>query len=650
MEKIYKMILNSFVPMNSLVVAFTGLPACGKTTAMNKMVRTVLSSTKFLQDKMGSEESEDRCLSTHNLCVLGGYPFKNFLWTPTSKRYNITYFTLSDLIRTVILRNGNPLEFKFDLQVPFPGGLFNKKLHDDHIKWLFNQISDLYGLIKKGDLTIGLFQTGVMLVNGLDVGVNKGLYDFLPVIAAFCRKLVRIVFFSLDRDVKNLSECPDLSDYKYRERHDYNVMRWRSRLSYFLHHAAAGYIPNKDRDYRTIAVGLTESLDDGEAQSLLEEAREIIMKEAKSLGIEKTFHSKWLYINVANDESITQTRDILEQMIVHNPKFRLTLPLRWVFLRSLIASVNEGNPPVIMATNVIMELAKTLGMEHKEVTNFLETFTDFASLLYAPTIEPLQDYVIVDLKKFTDLLDKLYYPSDPKSLIARYGIITIEDINMFMTPDLAKPVLDIMISIGMVAYVPPKRLLLDDKLQDDPAYFLPTSRISSAFMNGADNELGSIYVVIESDHVPVSSQSVIANAILKEMPDVMLITCEPINITRVRLKYDESQPTIDIDIIYQGRTTEVVISNIDDSILTHQSAFGKKCIELLSVCCEAFTTQPEYFRGLRFNFGLKCCRGEKRYHYLYPDKEPEFCDDCKALTNSKRDFWIKAAREVIFKI
>ena len=303
-----------------------------------------------------------------------------------------------------------------------------------------------------------------------------------------------------------------------------------------------------------------------------------------------------------------------------------------------------------MATNVIMELAKTLGMEHKEVTNFLETFTDFASLLYAPTIEPLQDYVIVDLKKFTDLLDKLYYPSDPKSLIARYGIITIEDINMFMTPDLAKPVLDIMISIGMVAYVPPKRLLLDDKLQDDPAYFLPTSRISSAFMNGADNELGSIYVVIESDHVPVSSQSVIANAILKEMPDVMLITREPINITRVRLKYDESQPAIDIDIIYQGRTTEVMICNIDDSVLTHQSALDKKCTELLSVCCKAFTTQPEYFRGLRFNFGLKCCRGEKRYHYLYPDKEPEFCDDCKALINSKRDFWIKAAREVIFKI
>ena len=640
------MILHSSVPMNSLAVAFTGIPACGKTTAMTKMVQKVLSPKILPQDKMVSEESKDRCLSTRNLCILGGYPFKKFIWTPTSKRYSITYFTLSDLIRTVILRNGNPLEFRFDRRVPSPDGLFKKKLHDDHMRWLFNQISDLYGLIKKGDLTIGLFQTGVMLVNGLDVGVNKGLYDFLPAIAGFCRKLVRIVFFSLDRDVKKFSECPDLSNDKYKDRHDYIVMRWRSRLSYFLHHAAAGYIPNKDRDYRTIAVGLTESLGDSEAQGLLEEAREIIMKEAKSLGIEKAFHSKWLYINVSNDESIAQTKDILEQMIVHNPKFRLTLPLRWVFLRSLIASVNEGNPPVIMAKNVIMELADTLGMEHKEVITFLETFTDFASLLYAPTIQPLEDYVIVDLKKFTDLLDKLYYPSDPKNLVGRYGIITKEDISMFMTPDLAKPVLDIVISIGMVAYIPPKRLLLDGKLQDDLAYFLPTSRISSAFMNGADNELGSIHVVIESDHIPISCQSVIVNSILKEMPDVVFVTREPINITRVRLKDGESQPAVDIDIIYRGRTTEITICNTDDSILTYQSAFGKKCTELLSVCCEAFTTQ--YFRGLRFNFGLKCCRGEKRYHYLYPDKEPEFCEDCKALINSKRDFWIKAAHEVIF--
>ena len=642
--KICKMILNSFVPMNSLVVAFTGLPACGKTKAMTKMLRKFMSPA--ILDKTTSMESKDRCLSIYNLCVLGGYPFKKFLWTPTSKRYSITYFTLSDLIRSAILRNVNPLEFNFDLETPLsPDCCFESVLHNEHINWLLKQLGDLYGLIKKGHLNIGLFQTGVTLVNGLDVGVNKGLYDFLPVIAAFCRKLVRIVFFSLDRDVKNLSEHPDLSDDKYKERHDQYVMRWRPRLSYLLHHAAAGYVPNSGKDHRTIMVGVTESLDDKTASQLLQEARQVIENEAKSLKIEQTFHNEWLHINLSNDKSISRTRDALEQMIVHNPKFRCVVQLRWIFLRSLIASVDQENPPVIMAKKVIVELAGTLGMENQEVDSFLETFTDFASLLYAPIFESLREYVIVDLKRFTDLLDKIYYPSDPNSLIARYGIITETVINELMAPDLAKQVLTIMTSIGMVARVPPKQLLLNDQLQNDEFYFLPTARTSD-ISNGAQQ--GSAYIVIKSDHVPVSSQAIIADSILKEMPELILVAHTPNNITKVRIEHDRSQPAIEIDIIYQGRMTELRICNTDDtvlSLLTHQTAIDK-CSKLLTICCERFTSQ--YFRGLRFNFGLKCCRGEKRYHYLYPDKEPESCDDCKALTNSKQDFWIKAAHEVNF--
>ena len=638
--KIYKIILDGSVPMNSLVVAFTGLPACGKTMAMTKMLRKFMSPA--ILDKTTSMESKDRCLSMYNLCVLGGYPFKKFIWTPTSKRYSITYFTLSDMIRTAILRNGNPLEFKFDLETPPPPGCrFENVLHNEHINWLLNQLGDLYGLIKKGHLNIGLFQTGVTLVNGLDVGVNKGLYDFLPVIAAFCGKLVRIVCFSLDRDVQNFSEYPDLSDDKYKERHDQHVLKFRSRLSYLLHHAAAGYVPNLGRDHRTIMIGVTESLDDDTASRLLQGAREVIENEANSLKIEQTFHNEWLYINLSNDKSISRTRDALEQMIVHNPKFRCVVQLKWIFLRSLIASVDQDNPPVIMAKKVIVELAETLGMDHQEVDRFLKTFTDFASLLYAPTFEPLREYIIVDLKRFTDLLDKIYYPSDPNSLIARYGIITKSVMNRLMGPNLAEQVLAIMASIGMVAYVPPKRLLLNHQLKDDEFYFLPTARTSD-ISNGA--QPGSAYIVIESDHVPVSSQAVIAHSILRKMPELILVAHTHINITRVRIEHDRNQPTIDIDIIYQGRMTELRICNTNDAVLTHQSAINK-CSKLLTVCCEAFTTQPEYFRGLRFNIGLKCCRGEKRYHYLYPDKE--FCDDCKTLVSSKRNFWIKAAREVI---
>ena len=638
------MILNSFVPMNSLVVAFTGLPACGKTKAMTKMVRKFMSPA--ILDKMASMESKDRSLSTYNLCVLGGYPFKKFHWTPTSKRYSITYFTLSDLIRSAILRNVNPLEFKFDLETPLsPDCCFESVLHNEHINWLLNQLNDLYDLIiNKRQLSIGLFQTGVTLVNGLDVGVNKGLYDFLPVIAAFCRKLVRIVFFSLDRDVKSFSHCPDLSDDKYKENHDCHVMKFRSRLSYLLHHAAAGYIPNSKRDHRTIMVGVTESLDDDTAGQLLREARQLIENEAKGLKIEQTFHNEWLHINLSNDKSISRARDALEQVIVHNPKFRCVVQLRWIFLRSLIASGGQENPPVIMAKKVIVELAEKLEMNEKDVNDFLETFTDFASLLYAPTFEPLREYVIVDLKRFTDLLDKIYYPSDPNSLIARYGIITKTVLNRLMAPDLAKQVLAIMTSIGMVARVPPTQLLLNGHLQNDEFYFLPTARTSD-ISNGA--QPGSAYIVIESDHVPVSSQAVIADSILKKMPELILVAYTPINTTRVRIEHDRSQPAIEIDIIYQGRITELRICNTDDTVLTHQSAIDK-CSKLLTVCCKAFTTQ--YFRGLRFNFGLKCCRGENRYHYLYPNKEPEFCDDCKVLINIKRDFWSKAANKVIFKI
>ena len=641
---------NNSLAINTLAVAACGLPLCGKTGAMFRMILDVLPPNHD-QNPSLAEEVNDKCLSAFNLCLLGGNPFPDFHFIRTTKLDRLIYFILCDIIRTGVLKYNDPLCFSFDASSHYDESLFASGVHNSHIHWLFDQIKDVYPCIKMGELKVGYFHTGASIINAFDVSVNKALYDFLPIVASLCPKLARLTFFSLDRDVDNMSSSPDLktSEKYVNDVQISQVLQWNSRLRYLLHHAAAGYSCNSDRDQTTIMIGVTESLDDGAAQQKLDKARHIIMEEAEKLGIEKVF-SEWLYINSTSKESLSKGRKKLEKNLLHNPHFRASLPLKWIFLRSLLASIKiNGNIPITMEKQKIMKLAKELEMNDEEVDQFLKTFTSFASILYS---NKFCGTVILDIQRFTELLHKLYNPIDHNSLgasiAAKYGIITESYAKILLNSN-ARATLKILTSCSLLAELKYSQAFVPDVVIDEneSLYFLPSSRVSP-IVNGDQND--SLIIFITSKQVPVNSQASIAKYMLQELANITLVATEAFNVTKFKLHCENSNSDIEVDIVYLGKTTELRICNSD----VNRSVM-ELCSKFLSACCNALV-KVDYERGLRFNIALPCCAQKDYFHFFtkkrketkFYDYDAKFCEQCKTQNheNSKRHCWVLAVKKL----
>ena len=308
-----------------------------------------------------------------------------------------------------------------------------------------------------------------------------------------------------------------------------------------------------------------------------------------------------------------------------------------------------------MSLKLINELAKKVEMDEKEVESFLKIFTEFASLLYCPLFEyPFTNFVIVNIKGFTDLLDRLHHPkaeNDEDNLIANYGIVTQSVAKRILGADVHIDIfMHMLISVGMAAKVGrdcsviPEVSSLSAELKEYPSYFLPSARVSE-LCNGVRND--SVYIINNSEHVPVRTETLLARYILKELQQTCkptLIACKPFNLTKFRLRCPNTATDIELDIVYHGKMTELRL--LPASTANPQCV--ETCVCLLEVCCKAFCNEADFKRGLRFNIGLLCCANNSRYHYLYRDKDSDFCEEClqQNKTLEKRCRWIDASKMV----
>ena len=208
------------------------------------------------------------------------------------------------------------------------------------------------------------------------------------------------------------------------------------------------------------------------------------MKQAKSQNIDCVVRNElaqFLLISVHREESIQQSKIMLEKLIAENENFRLNLPLKWIFLRSIIASIkSDAEPVVIVRKSRICELALKCQMTSDEVDKFLKTFTDFGSILYIPISFVLKEYVIVDIYKFSSLLSELFYPKSSETIASSFGIITANEAeNVLQSICVVYMKIIRSTSLGMVATVKnTSRIILKDHQlkKGEVFYFLPLAR------------------------------------------------------------------------------------------------------------------------------------------------------------------------------
>ena len=290
--------------------------------------------------------------------------------------------------------------------------------------------------ISMDDKKEALFLNGLTLANIMDVGVNKALYDFLPIMLSFCRSHLRLVFFSLERDGPKLNEVPDLSADHYSRRGDNHlIMTRRPRLNYILHFATLGHDQKQKEDdsKRTLFVASSKSQSVVDSPSQLHEAKVKIQEEAKKLNVEK-FVSNVTLVSINDDSSLKSAKNKITDLVMKDQIFQKSLPLKWIFLRSLVisAQLKEGEMKtmILRRSDIYNYAAKEIGMDEEEFENFLVTFTDFGSILYMPQFRALRDIVVVDIWEFVRFLNELFYPKEEKRWykdLTTYGIIKMAD-------------------------------------------------------------------------------------------------------------------------------------------------------------------------------------------------------------------------------
>ena len=635
-----------------------GLPNTGKTTVIEKLfkefIRLKPESTLKIDDYMGRKKNE-QCLSIYELCVLGGLPHDQYAWSFATNRFGAMYSIICSLAR----RDSLLTEAKFESTEQD-----SKSLIDEHVQWLMEKVSSYLENIKDEKGKLALIQDGLSLINVMDIGVNRAIYDFLSIMLFSCRKHFRLVFFSLDRDAPNLDKIPDLPHDRYGETNDDNiVMRQNPRVTYLLHFATLGYKKEEDTNAtnNTVMVATKKrsvhtDMPTAPEEDTLKQAKQEILVHAKDRGVDE-FLKTWKLVNLDDIDSLKRLGETLENIIKRVEQFKVELPLRWIILRSLVTSLNPYHATqskmIIVDKQSIINEARHLKMGPEEVEQFLIAFTEFGSILYMPHFDDIKHLVIVDIYEFAQLLHKLFYPSDPEAEYAKrllkHGIISFEDVEKVLDVPtyVVSHFMQILSSFVMIAKI--NSVIIDQKVIKPgvltvPLYYLPSAKNGQNYVpSGADDDCA--FLEVKSVNFPANFQACITQGIMNNNEDAILVATEYCNVSQFQFQSQEG-PNVQIDMIYEGQKSRLTIRNPIDA--SSFDAIVDACSKVLYAFCHCLQRTANRIRDLKHDVAIQCCADVSKRHYLYCDPKVDLCDAClkDMPQNNFRSCWAEAAKKV----
>ena len=640
------------------LLAVMGLPDTGKTSAIEKMLKEFIKlkqKSNLKIDKYMSRKRNDQCLSIYEMCVLGGLPHDQYAWSFATNRFGAIYSIICSLAR----------QYPSIAKATFESTKEGPKLFiEEHVQWLMKQVNIHLKNIKDERGKLSLIQDGLSLINVMDIGVNRALYDFLSIMLFSCHKHFRLVFFSLDRDAPNLDKEPDLPHDRYGETNDDNiVMRQRSRLTYILHFATLGYKKeNTNAVCNTVMVAskANESIHTDRKttpEESLKQAKQKILEHAKQEGVDG-FLEEWKIVDLDDINSFKILGVTLQNIIKSVELFKVELPLRWIVLRSLVTSLNPHHAThsrmIIVDKQSIINEARHLKMGLKEVEKFLITFTEFGSILYMPHFDDIKHLVIVDIYEFAQLLHKLFYPSNPEAEYAKrllkHGIISRKNVNEVLDVPtyVVSHFMQILSSFAIIAEI--QSVIIHQKvIKSDvptvPLYYLPSAK------NGQNYTLLEVdddcaFLEVKSVNFPANFQACITQGIMNKNKDAILVATECCNVSQFQFQSQEG-PNVQIDMIYEGQKSRLIIRNpsIDDSTF---DIIVDACSKVLYAFCHCLQRTANRIRDLKYDVAIQCCADEIERHYLYCDKDLDQCDKCfnNSSKNNFRSCWAEAAKKV----
>ncbi|XP_019855704.1 PREDICTED: uncharacterized protein LOC109584400 [Amphimedon queenslandica] len=532
------------------------------------------------------KRSSKEGFSCFNFNILGEFPFSNLVWLLGTKRSSISLCFLCCLLQALKLRkiDINLLETKNDAR---EDGSVGRK----HGIWLFYEAAKRLEVLRSQPKKLGLLEPGVTMLNVFNIGPSKAAYNFLPFLGQHCQRSLPLFFVPTTKSTE--------SERGTQESHT------------SIRHLLNAYVPKEEVSYRRLSQGESETGYD-------------IRKAFTERGLNKPEFQK---IDLSD---MQQTKRKLEKIVVKNmSKYVTGLPVRWVFLRSLLQALNIS----LMTRSDISEWATSCGagIDPSEVEAFLTTFTSFASLLYIPSYT---DIVLLDIERFTDCLDKVFDCGRSLDEANSYGFITEAAIDKLakdekLDPKLFKSLLKSFCFITSISLSKIECLKYFSLTEVASYFYIPSMRPSepanghsphSLYLRCSPGILGNVQVLLVCE--------------ILSHDNCYIVPYKHINTSIIRVKHSEEH--VDVKMIDHKDVIELRLENIDPLSTKKYKAV---CLLIVKACAIAMKNHK-----YQYHFELLCVDDAKNHIIYHSKNNYSKCPSCVDAINSDaiQKHWMNA--------
>ena len=566
---------------------------------------------------------QERCskegLSSFNFNILGKFPFNDLMWLLGTKRSSISLCFLSCLLQALQLRK-IPIEL---LDIAENEAYCNEEelKQNKHGEWLFYEATKRLKTLKNHQEKLNLLEPGVTFLNVFNIGQSKAAYNFLPFLGQYCKRSLPL-FFASCADCTDLCEPLGLECYE--------------ECKTSVNHLLNAYVPRRKFIKHIVR---SQSTEVSEPPIIMRQPscdqRSLRLDNLKEIFKEHGFKANFEDINLSD---MNQTKKILEKMVVRNmAKYVTGLPVRWVFLRSLLQALNIS----LMTKSDISKRATSCGagIDASEVEAFLTTFTSFASLLYIPSYT---DIVLLDIERFTDCLDKVFDCGRSLDKASSFGFITEATIDKLAKGEMLDPKLfkSLLKSFRFAVRVYTSKVKSDNFfIEADLSYYIPSMRPSKA-TNGP--QFHSLYLQYTSC-VPGNIQVYLVHHFLK-YSHCSLVPCLYINTSVIRVHHSKEKH-VDVTIIDHKDIVELRLEHGRS-----KEAYKTASSLVVNACTAAMEDVKKSADDLEYYFLLRCTDSDESNHQFIYHRIDSSSNEVEARDSysvSLREYWKSAVSKMV---
>ena len=649
-------IIGKTVSCNLFVAGVGGLPHCGKSTLVKSFLQSCLSV--FANDiRMNTQE--ECYLSHYGVSVLGGNADESMWWMPSTQRSMHTFACSAAILHDSLLQ-GQQIELD---QSAISGDIpkvFDNDTLNRHLKRVY---CDIDRTLRRTDISPELkrvVSSGVVFGNIFDVGFSKGVFNFLSLISRYAHRQLGFFVVSIDDiDIHKLQEKPNLSFLAYNT--EKPLMERGSKISYMLQFAAATHLAVPKTPLQSPAVAFIISsnkyLSPEKKKSAKATLGNALSSEAQRLGLPKNIINNILVLNPHDDGDLEQLKLWFENML-KNGTLHENIKLSWIFLRSLFYFTDR----MFISKDKLEAYASQLDIKSSEYLEFLQTFTEFASIFYIPDIASLKNTIILQPVKFVNLLCRLFNPPIESKEAEFDGLFTEQQVIELLSKEASEVIVPTLCTLGLATKLSSNKLQQIKKervpcaktdtlvvhfpaslsdAQPPSLLFVPSARRGN--LRAQQTSFESLFIVYDYKFTPPDVQGLFTQELLA-LPNILFVSTSEVNV--VKFVITSKARKHELQIIFHATCLELLIEYHD------RVELDSVCEMILQSCKKALNTICKMIKDLSYHFALVCLQPIKlpEGHHFKANYEnlssKQLCHACEATRSPLRKSWKETILQV----